>query len=305
MPLTNTGALVVAGAHAARTRWGLVVLLWGAGGLLSLLGAALVVRPLQVLAGASGFAEALAQGTDLALWADLLKASRPALQAAAIHLLWILPVSMAWKAAASVGLLHAVQRSRGGFWQGARRYLPASLLLGALFLACAVAIGLAAAAIVLAVGSLWHGVVVTFWVRLVLGPLVVGAAVAWATVARDAARAAMVAGGCTLWAAILAGLRMPLRRRAIWGPFAACCAAGTTLAATSFLLESLIVGISAPKVLGLFVVQQLLHLLIAALIVGWYGSLAAYAQALPDSALHRITDGDGTVPEAASAVTVP
>ncbi len=271
--------LLKKGAQAARARWWLVALVYGVDATISLATACLLVAPLQEVVGTSGFAADLASGFDLALWADILEASGAALWAQRIHILWIVPASIVWKAAASVGLLHALQGPSGSFWRGSTCYVLRSLLLGAIFLCMALILAGLAVALVLAVGQLWSGEVGRFWVLLVIAPGAAAIVLSACTVMRDVARAAMVVGEQSVFAAIGSGLTTPFRHRAIWVLFVACVVIGSLLAGTSVLLESNVTAATLTPMAGLLAAQQAIQVLIAAVIVAWYGGLAAYAQA--------------------------
>ncbi len=271
--------LLMEGAQAAWARWWLVALVYGVSAAISLATAFLLVAPMQEVVGSSGFAVDLAGGFDLALWADILEESGAALWAQRIHLLWIVPASIVWKAAASVGLLHALKGPAGSFWRGSTRYVFRSLLLGAIFLCTALILAGLAVAVVLAVGQLWSGEVGRFWVWLVFAPGAAAIVVSACTVMRDVARAVMVVGEQSIFAAMGSGFTAPFRRRGVWVLFVVCVVIGGLLAGTSVLLESNVTAATLTPMTGLLAAQQVIQILIAAVIVVWYGSLAAYVQA--------------------------
>ena len=271
--------LLTRGAEAPRTHRWLVLLLYGVGATLSMATALLVVAPLQALVGTSGFAADLAGGFDLALWADIVEAGGTALLAKSHHLAWIIPISILWKAGASVGLLHTLSRPESAFWRGAARYLLRSLALGAIFLVLALLAAGLVMGLMLVVGQAWPGEVGGFRIRLILMPALAALVVSACTVMRDVARAAMVVSRLPLFAALGNGLAAPLRRAGIWVPFVLCVVVGSLLAGVAFVLETRIAADTTLTVAGLFAAQQGLQILMAAVIVGWYGALAAYAQA--------------------------
>jgi len=250
--------------RAVRGNVWLVFLLYGVGAALSLAFAWLLVAPLQEAVAFSGFTEELSTGFDVSLWADLADRYGATLLAKMHHLMWLIPASALWKAGASVGMLHTLQGEGYSFWRGAVRYLLPSLLLGAIFLTIMGILSVVVAVLVVMLGQLWPGEVGQTWVRFLFAPGAVAVTISICTVLRDVARAAMVVGGRPFGSALYSGLVIPFRYPSVWGPFLACMGSGS------------IVGMSA--IIDIPVMQQVGLILVAAIIVGWYGSLCAYAQ---------------------------
>ena len=274
--MTPGRTLLVRGLQAARGRLGLVALLYSVGALLSLAFAGLLVKPLQEAVAASSYAPTLAESFDLALWADLLELRGGAVRSQLIHLAWIIPVSLLWKAAASVGILHALQGH--SFWQGAARYGPRSLLLGMLFFCLSLLVVVVVVLLFALIGAQWEGEIGRTWVWIFFGPAAAAFGLAVVTVMRDAARAALVVGGRSTLDAAAAGISAAVRHRSIGIPFLVCLGAGSLFAALSLLAELVAPG-ALPAIVR-FAAQQGMQVLTAAVIVGWYGCLVAYAEAI-------------------------
>ena len=280
--------LVRAGVTACKAHLWLVLLLYAVNAALSVTVSLLLVDPLQEAVAGSGFGEELVQGPDLALWADILISATPDLLSQAWHLLWILPLSFLWKAAASVGMLHCFRAPELGFWRGAAHYVLPSTLLGILFLILAMAGAGLAALLVAAAGSGWSGEVGRFWINIIAAPTFAALVVTLATVMRDVARATLVVADRPFWEAVRYGILAPLRHRSIACPFLVCMAVGSVLAGLAVVAD---IRVTAGSSTLLFVGGQFIQLGIAAVIVGWYGSLAAYAEAVcarPDSSAEPV-----------------
>ena len=256
--------LVLNGVHAVRRKPWLVFLLYGVGLVLSYVYARTLVAPMHELVSLSGFADRMAEGFDARMWTDLLMESHVDLLATTPHLLWLIPTSVVWKAAASVGMLHTLQDNGHSFWLGALRYVLPSLFLGAFFLFLIGIVLLAGVIFGVLISQIWPGEVGFVWIWLIIIPILLTVGISIVTVLRDVARAAMVVRGKRIWAAVGSGIKVPFRHRGVWTGFIACVISGSIVAMTS-LIDST-------------VVQQSGLIVVAALIVGWYGCLAAYVQ---------------------------
>ena len=274
--------LLRSAAQAIRAQWPLVLLFYAVGAALTTAWAQLLIAPLQAVVGASGFDAAMADGFDLHLWFDIFEANGVAILGTLHHLAWIVPCSFLWKASASVGLMHALSGEGHAFWRGALRYMLPSALLGVIFLGLIVVTGGMVVVVAFIADGVNMGEVPQFWLLGVFVPALGAALISAFTVMRDVARAALVVGGQSLIRSFSAGLAVPLKERDIWIPFVACVALGSALAGLSAigLVQLSDAGVALP-----LAIQQLLQVLIAAVIVGWYGSLVAYVQ----RAAHRFS----------------
>ena len=103
------GTSFTAGLNGVRRRPGLVVLIYAMNLVLAFVLSVPVAIALSSTVGSTGFDADLAGGFDLVLWADIIEEAGEALGALQFQLLWMIPLYLIWKAAASVGLIHALR----------------------------------------------------------------------------------------------------------------------------------------------------------------------------------------------------
>ena len=257
-----------AGLNGIKKRPGLVGLVY----LGNLTAAAFLAVPvyaaLSDVVGPSGFGPSLARAFDVVLWADIVEKVEPVFQAVRAQLVWMVPFYLVWKAALSVGLIHALRvgvvRS---FWQGVGRYTVPATLLGGLFLAMVLLWSGLLAVLAVVASALGLGEVGTFWTLLVALPSLVVAGLALLDLMHDYARMALVVSGQSVWKAWRTGLAWPFRHGTAVGLYAVwfVVAAGL-LVAPSMMAAAMAAG------WGLFFAQQLPLLARAAVTVGWFGS---------------------------------
>ncbi len=223
------GTSFTAGFTGIRRRPGLVVLIYAMNLVLALILSIPVYIALGSAVGGTGFDADLAGGFDLILWADIIEEAGEALGALRFQLLWMIPLYLIWKAAASVGLIHALRGDDArSFWQGVGRYTGKAVLLGLLFLVLAL-IGVVGLLIVAGVlSAFWPGEVGTFWINLVILPTLAISGLAVLDLMHDYARMALVVDEQKVFKAMGAGLAWPFKHgQATWIPQAIrpCCPA--------------------------------------------------------------------------------
>lgn len=268
---------IAAGLTGIRRRPGLIALLYGMNLLLAFVLSVPVYFALQEAIGPTGFGEDLARSFDVVLWADLLEKAGDVLQAIPFQLLWMVPLYLLWKVAASVGLIHALRGEQiRPFWEGVGRYTGRGLLIALLFfvLFAAGIIGLIVLALIL--NGAWSGEVGTFWVNFVIVPTLFISMIAVLDLMHDYANIALVVEEKPFLKATVKGIRWPIKHgRASWLYLAWFVPAALLLLLPTVLDMTLTAGTNL-AIWGLFLFQQLLLFLRAATTVGWLGSEVAF-----------------------------
>lgn len=284
-----------AGISAARRRPGLALLVYGADLALAAVLSVPLYHALGSAVGRTGHGPDLARGFDLVLWADVMEQVRVVFGALGAQLFWMLPLYLGWKAAAAVGLVHALRGSGArSFWQGVGRYGASGLLL-ALAFALPVALLLPGAAVASAlVEALWGGEVARVWFHFVLLPLGGAAVLALLDLMHDYARIALVAGEERVRAAIRTGLAWPFRRPAAIALYAAWLVPAALLVAAPTLMDAAATAGTGASIWLLFLLQQACLVLRAAATVGWLGSEVAFYETVCDRERPLIADASLT-----------
>lgn len=267
---------IAAGFRSIRRRPGLVVLFYAINLVLAVVLAVPVYIVLESTVGPTGFGQELARSFDLTLWADILEEVSDLLAALQIQLLWMIPLYLVWKAAASAGLIHALRGDQGrSFWQGVGRYTAKALLvgLGFVILAGIGLVGVVMLAVVLS--AFWPGEVGSFWITFVFAPTLVISVVAVLDLMHDYARMALVVDDQSAWNALLTGLMWPLRHGQASWLYLAWFVPAAALLLLPTLFEMNAAAATGFAVWGLFFIQQVLLLLRSAVTVGWFGSETA------------------------------
>jgi hypothetical protein len=270
-----------AGLAGLRRRPGLIVLLYAMNLVLALVLSIPVAVAFGGTVGPTGFGEDLAAGFDIVLWADIIEEAGEALLALFFHLLWMIPLYLIWKAAAGVGLIHAL-RGDGirSFWQGVGRYTAKALLLGLAFLvltALGVVLGVA---VVLVLGGVWAGEVGTFWVNGVVAPTLLISLLAVLDLMHDYARIALVVDDEPVLTAIGTGFTWPFRHGNASRLYVLWFVPAAVLLLLPTVLDLNATAATAGAVWTLFLAQQVLLLLRAAVTVGWFGSETAFYETI-------------------------
>lgn len=264
---------VSAGLTAVRRRAGLVVLLYVVNLGLAFVLAWPLYGALRRIVGPTGFGPELAAGFDFGRWAEILGELDEVFALLGLNLLWMVPLYLLWQAAAMVGLVHALRGMQvRSFWQGVGRYTLRAVLLGLLF-GVALAVGVVLVlAIVFALSVLWPGEVGAFWINLVLTPtLLIGLAAAL-DLMHDYARIALVIEDQPVGRATATGFSWPGRHRTTTALYLVWFAGAALLWLLPFVLDGAFAAGTAPTIWVLFLVQQVVLLLRAAVTVGWIGS---------------------------------
>ncbi|MFQ5569177.1 MAG: hypothetical protein ACE5G0_05855 [Rhodothermales bacterium] len=275
------GKSISAGLRGIRRRPGLVVLLYGVNLALALILTVPVYITLGNTVGLSGFSPDLARDFDLALWADIIEDAGSMLRALQFQLLWMIPVYLIWKAAADVGLIHAL-RGDGirSFWQGVGRYTGKAVLVGLIYL---VVVGAGILGIVLLIGGLsaiWPGEVGLFWINVVLAPLLLIGGLAVLDLMRDYANNALVISEQGVFQAVLTGAGWPFRHARAGWLYLAWFVPAALLLALPTLLDMNTLAATGGTIWLLFLLQQGGLLLRAAVTVGWIGSEVAFYESV-------------------------
>ena len=275
------GTSITAGLNGVRRRPGLVVLIYAMNPVLAFVLSIPVAIALSSTVGSTGFDADLAGGFDFVLWADIIEEAGEALGALQFQLLWMIPLYLIWKAAASIGLIHALRGDDArSFWQGVGRYTGKAVLLGLLFLVfvLVVVVGLAIAVGVLS--AIWPGEVGTFWINLVILPTLAISGLAVLDLMHDYARMALVVDEKKVFKATVTGLAWPFKHGSASGLYVAWFVPAALLLLLPTVLDMNVAAATGGAIWGLFLMQQVLMLLRAAVTVGWFGSETALYEAI-------------------------
>lgn len=272
---------LAAGLTGIRRRPGLIVLLYGVPLLLALVPSVLVFFGLQEAIGPTGFGEDLAHRFDVVLWADLIEQAGDVLRAIPLQLLWMVPLFLLWKVAASVGLIHALRGDQNRpFWEGVGRYTGRGFLIALLFLVLLGVglIGLVVLALIL--NGMWSGEIGAFWINFVIVPTVFISMVAVLDLMHDYANIALVVEEKPVLQVTRKGLQWPFKYgRASWLYLVWFAPAALLLLLPTVLDMTLTAGTTL-VIWGLFLLQQGLLLLRACITVGWLGSEVAFYETI-------------------------
>ena len=267
---------LIAGRVGLRSRPELVVIVYAGNLLFALVLSVPLLRTVRDIVDRSGFGNDLAARFDLIVWADILSVARESLVAQAGHLLWILPLYVIWKAALSVGLLHALQGNRTRpFLQGAGRFLLWSIVLGMvyLFLLC---LGILAVLMLLGlIGSAWRSPVAILWIGIA-APVLSGLLVATLGLMRGVSRAALVIEKHNVLSALAIGLVWPFRHGVIVFIYAAWAIGACLAILLPLMLDGIVTAATTTSIVALFAAQQVSLLCRAVVTTGWFGSLAGW-----------------------------
>ena len=282
---------LTAGFTGIRRRPGLVVLIYAMNLVLAFILSIPVAIALGSAVAGTGFDADLAGGFDLVLWADIIEEAGEALGALRIQLLWMIPLYLIWKAAASVGLIHALRGDAArSFWQGLGRYTGKAVGLGVLFLVLA-AIGVGVVVVAAGVLSVfWPGAVAGFWINLVLLPTLLISVLAVLDLMHDYARMALVVDEQKVLKAMITGLGWPLKHGQASWLYVAWFVPAAVLLLLPTVLDMNVAAATGGAIWGLFLTQQILLLLRAAVTVGWFGSETAFYETIQLREMPLIAD---------------
>ncbi len=272
---------LTAGLAGLRRRPGLVVLLYAMNLVIALVLAIPVAVILGNTVGPTGFGEDLARGFDIVLWADIFDEAGAALGALFLHLFWMIPVYLIWKAAAGVGLIHALRGDQiRSFWQGVGRYTGKGVLLGIAFLVLTGIGVVVALGVALMLGAVWSGAVGAFWVNAVIAPTLIISVLAVLDLMHDYARAALVVGEEKVMTALGTGIVWPFRHGQASLLYLIWFAPAALLLLLPTVLDANMTAATGGTIWGLFITQQVFMLLRAAVTVGWFGSETAFYETI-------------------------
>ncbi len=297
------GKSIAAGLAGIRRRFGLVVLLYGVNLALAFVLSVPVYFALQSSVGPTGFGADLAGGFDFVLWADVMEKAGAVLRALPLQLLWMIPLYLLWKTAASVGLIHALRGEQiRPFWQGVGRYTGKALLLALLFLVPLVVWIVLTLVAALMLGAILEGEVGGFWLNLVIVPTLLVGGLAVLDLMHDYARIALVVAEQRVGKAAATGIAWPFRHGQASWLYLAWFVPALLLLLLPALLDANAVAATAGAVWGLFLLQQFVLLLRAAVTVGWIGSETAFYEMIWIREAPLIAEQEAEAPLAAEAM---
>ncbi len=275
------GTSFTAGLNGVRRRPGLVALIYAMNLVLAFVLSVPVAIALSSTVGNTGFDADLAGGFNFVLWADIIEEAGEALGALQFQLLWMIPLYLIWKAAASIGLIHALRGDDArSFWQGVGRYTGKAVLLGLLFLV-PVLVGVVGLLVVAGVlSAIWPGEVGGFWINFVTLPTLAISGLAVLDLMHDYARMALVVDEKKVFKAMFTGLAWPFKHGQASGLYVAWFVPAAVLLLLPTVLDMNVAAATGGAVWGLFLMQQILLLLRAAVTVGWFGSETAFYEAI-------------------------
>ena len=266
-----------AGFAAVRKRPGLVVLTYAVNLVLAFILALPIYMALSKVVGPAGFGSELVRQFDVVLWADIMEKAGIVLSALWAQLFWMIPLYLVWKAALSVGLIHALRD--GGevrsFWSGVGRYAARAVGLGLIFgLLALVWIG-GVILLSVALALVWNGEVGAFRIFFVFAPSMIVLGLALIDMMHDFGRIALVVEDEKIARAFRTGLAWPFRHATAFAVYAAWF----LLAAVALSIPTLL-DVNLRGIWGLFFLQQIFLFLRAAATVGWFGSEFALFEAV-------------------------
>ena len=267
---------IAEGIRRTARRPGLVLLLYGIMLGLAALLAVPVYRIVDLGFGSSGFSPDLAERFDLVVWADWLRQGRAGLMAAVRQFIWVIPLYIVIKVAAYVGLVNALKEDGGGsFWSGVGEYTLRGLALASIYAMLAL-VGAGALWIVLSAIISDAGQVVTFWIALVIGPLLTVAVLGLVDLMHDYARIRLVMRQESILSSFLHGSFWPLRRLSAIVLYKLWFFAAAVVWLIPFWIDLEFGKTTVWAMIGAFATQQVVILLRQAVSVGWVASEVAY-----------------------------
>ncbi|MDZ4701352.1 MAG: hypothetical protein SH809_16690 [Rhodothermales bacterium] len=288
-----------AGLDDARRRPTLVLLVYA----VNLVSALLLSFPLYQLLvdsiGQSGFGDQKLLDFDILLWQEALVQIGPSLDAVALQLLWLIPLYMAWRVVAGVGLVYALQQ--GGtwpFWRGVGRYAPRGILLALIWLLIRILIGSVVVVASSALAAAWSGEVGTFWTFFVIRPTLLITGMAMVDLFERYGRLALVVRHERTLSAFATGAVWPFRH----GSASVLYLFWFFVALAILAVPTLIGAQGASSAAGVwvaFLLQQGLLLVRAAVTVAWAGSEVALFERVWMAAPSAVVAG---APEAGPAI---
>ena len=244
-----------------------------------LLMAALMAVPIYVnldnTIGITGFSRDLAEQFNVTLWADIIEESGTALMASLRQLVWFIPVFLLWNVASHVGLIHTLaEPARGGFWEGLGRFTGRGLALALLFLIPLLFLVIVTITVVGAIAE-GQGEVGTFWLQLIVLPLLLIGLVAWLDLMQDYGRMFLVLEQTAVFPAWWRGIRWGLTQWRSGLIYLFWFIPALVLWVLPFWFDTITASATLAGMWGLLLLQQFILLLRSALTIGWIGSEVA------------------------------
>ena len=277
------------GFNSALNRPGLAGLLYG----FHLILAVIITVPIYLTIGSTtsitGFSSELAQQFDIALWMDIMEDAAPTFQAMQFQLLWIVPLFLLWKVAASVGIIHTLN-SEGmrGFWQGVGEHTGRAVLLALVFLVPLIVLVIGVAILIFVLGLLFSGEVGLFWIYAVLLPTILICGFATLDLMHDYARMELVIRRKPVMESMMTGISWPFRH----GGSVAIYVGWFVIAGLALALPT-VIDIRPGGFWGVFLLQQVFLFVRAGITVGWFGSEISYYHSVVSTELPLIAADEG------------
>lgn len=268
--------LLRAGLGSALRRFDLVILVYGIQLAFAAVLAAPIARSLEAIVGPTGFGAELVAGADFVLWADILVEEARTVGRRGLHLLWLLPLVMLWKAAKGVGLIHALGMGSGAsFWRGAMRFGLRSVIVGVIFTALAALMGTLVLMLLGTIATASSSPVAAYWILVVLMPLALLALFLGVDVLRATSRAAIATADISALASTRAGFKALVRQPRLLTVYGAWKLLGLMCLMLSFQAELHVAAGGSAAIAALFILQQVFFVIGVVCSVSWYGALAS------------------------------
>ena len=145
----------------------------------------------------------------------------------------------------------------------------------------------------------WPGEVGAFWINLVILPTLLISVLAVLDLMHDYARMALVVDEQKVFKAMFTGLAWPFKHGSASGLYVAWFVPATVLLLLPTVLDMNVAAATGGAIWGLFLMQQIVMLLRAAVTVGWFGSETALYETIRLRELPLIAEEEAEVPVAA------
>ena len=268
-----TGKSIRNGISFLHQKPGLVILIYS----FNLLAAYVVALPLKTaltdLLAPKGFGADLAVETDIVVWTDLIQELNYVFDGIFSQIVWMLPLLFIGKVASSVGLINALRD--GGirsFWPGVGYYTGRGLLLGLLFLVVSIVAIVASIVFFILLYGVFSGEAGRWWVSIAVIPAILITVFAFLDMVHDYARIKLVKDEPGVFKCFLEGFRWPFAHRSALPIYAFWFLAATVTVILPSCIDASMAATTTGGVWALFLIQQIVILVRAALTVAWFGS---------------------------------
>jgi hypothetical protein len=256
------------GYERARSRPRLAAIMYAANLAMGLLLSIPILIAFSQATELSGYSDQMAEGFDLALWADLFESSGPLLPTLVAQLMWVLPILFVWKMGSSAGLVHA--QSEGGsrsFWKGFGQHTGKATVLGMLYMIPTLVWIILVVLVAKVLSTVLTGEVGSFWVQFVFSPLALFLGIAFIDMMHDFGRIELVLGKKGIMDSWFSGMKWPLH-----SGNANSIYLGWMMFGLLFLFLPFMLDLSLGGIFLAFIVQQILLFGRSFITVGWISS---------------------------------